>query len=338
MKTARNRILTAACMLMLVMASACSVQTRQSSGSTPNPNGPIRLAVVPKAIGFAFWEQVRLGAQCAADKQPGVSMHWDGVTAETDVSGQQNLLQNLLAQGNVNGLVYAATDAKVLSQVTQSALQRGVTVVNIDSGTTPQPPQVPVFATDNVAAAAKGTDLLAQQLGGHGDIAFIEFQPGTSTNDTRGQGFRQELAKYPGLRLVADQSSQSDYNKALQVTQDILTANPNLNGIYAANEPSVLGAAEAVRQAGKAGKVTIVGWDTSSGEVQAVQDGVITALIAQNPFKMGFDGVTAAVAEIRKQPPPPLATDTGAMVITKDNLASPDVQKLLNPNCANPPQ
>jgi ribose transport system substrate-binding protein len=337
-RNTRRTVLTAACMLLLVMASACSIQTRQSSGTTANANGPIRLAVVPKAIGFAYWEQVRLGAQCATDKQPGVSMHWDGVTAETDVSGQQNLLQNLLAQGNLNGLVYAATDAKVLSQVTQSALQRGVTVVNVDSGTTPQPSQVPVFATDNVAAAKKGTDLLAEQLGGHGDIAFIEFQPGSSTNETRAQGFRQELTKYPGLRLVADQSSDSDYNKALQVTQDILTANPNLSGIYAANEPSVLGAAEAVRQAGKAGKVTIVGWDTSSGEIQAVRDGVITALIAQNPFKMGFDGVTMAVAEIRKQPPPRLSTDTGAMVITKDNLSSPDVQKLLNPNCANPPQ
>jgi ribose transport system substrate-binding protein len=333
-----NRVLTGACMLLVLLASACSVETRQSSGTTANPNGPIRLAVVPKAIGFDFWEQVRIGAQCAATKQPGVSVHWDGVTAETDVSGQQSLLQNLLAQGDLNGLVYAATDAKALGQVTQNAVQRGITVINIDSGTNPQPPQVPVFATNNVAAAEKGTDLLAQQLGEHGDVAFIEFQPGTSTNQTRAQGFQQAMARHPGLRLAAQQSSDSDFNKALQVTQDILSANPNLNGIYAANEPSVLGAAEAVRQAGKAGKVKIVGWDTSKGEIQAVRDGVITGLIAQDPFKMGFNGVTAAVAKIRKQPDPPGGTDTGSMVITRDNLGSPDIQKLLNPSCANPPQ
>jgi ribose transport system substrate-binding protein len=332
-----RKVLTAACVLPLVLASACTVGTHQSSGNGATQNGSIRLAVVPKAIGFDYWEQVRVGAQCAASKQPNVTMHWDGVTAETDVSGQQNLLQNLLAQGDLNGLVYAATDAKALSQVTQSAMQRGTTVVNIDSGTVPQPPQVPVYATDNVDASEKGVDLLAQQLGDRGNIAFVEFQPGTSTNDTRAEGFRRGTAKHPGLKVVAQQSSDSDYNKALQVTQDILTANPTINGIYAANEPSVLGAAEAVRQAGKAGQVKIVGWDTSKGQIQGLRDGVITGLVAQNPFKIGFDGVNAAVAEIRKQPSPQ-STDTGSVLITKDNLNTPDIQKLLNPSCANPPQ
>jgi ribose transport system substrate-binding protein len=259
------------------------------------------------------------------------------VTAESDVSGQQSLLQDMLSQGDVDGLVYAATDAKALADITNTAKQQGTTVVNMDSGTTPQPPDVPVFATNNVAAAEQGTDLLAQQLGDRGKVAFIEFQPGTSTNETRGEGFKRGMAKHPGLQLVAQQSSDSDYNTALQVTQDILTANPDLNGIYAANEPSVLGAAEAVRQSGKAGQVKIIGWDTSDGQIQALQDGVITGLIAQNPFKMGYASVETAIAKARGQQPA-ATTDTGSMMITKENLGSPEVQKLLNPDCANPPQ
>ncbi|OLT45919.1 LacI family transcriptional regulator [Saccharomonospora sp. CUA-673] len=330
-----RKLLALGVTLTLTVAAGCGVEVRQPTGAA-EPGDALRLAVVPKAIGFDFWEQVRIGAECAASKHREVTMHWDGVTSEDDVSGQQSLLQDFLAQG-VDGLVYAATDAQALSNVSNTAVDQGTTVVNIDSGTTPQPKEVPVYATDNVQAAERGTDLLAEQLGGRGTVAFVEFQPGTSTNDTRGEGFERGLAKHQGLRLVARQSSDSDYNKALQVTQDILTANPNLDGIYAGNEPSMLGAAEAVRQAGKAGDIKIVGWDTAEGQVDALREGVVTGLIAQNPFAMGYKGVQAAVETIRHGTSD-RSTDTGATIITKDNVDDPEVRTLLNPSCANPPR
>jgi ribose transport system substrate-binding protein len=305
-------------------------------GVAQKKSGQIRLAVVPKAVGFDFWEQVRKGAECAASKQRDVKTSWDGVSAETDVTGQVNLLQNFVTQG-VDGLVYAATDAKVLSQVTDQAVRQRKAVVNIDSGTNPQPKNVPVFATDNVAAARKAADLLAQSLGG-GDkkIAFIPFQPGTATNDQRTRGFKEGLRTHPNLKLVAEQSSQSDYNTALRVTEDILTANPDLQGIFAANEPGVLGAAEAVRRAGKAGTIKIIGWDAAPDEIKGVRSGVIGALVVQNPFRMGYDGVNGAVRMIRNGVTPSSA-DTGVTFVTKQNLDSPEVQRVLKPSCANPP-
>ena len=334
-RTVVSTLMAAGCLVLTVLlVSSCSIY--RPNGGT-NGSGTVRLAVVPKAIGFDFWEQVRVGAECAAGKSPNINLHWDGVTSEDDVSGQQNLLQDLLAQG-VDGLVYAATDAKALSEVSKTALQQNTTVVNLDSGTEPQPPDVPVYATNNVDAAEKGTDLLARQLGDTGDVAFIEFQPGTNTNELRGRGFERGLAKHPGLRLVARQSSESDYNTALQVTQDILTANPGLKGIYAGNEPSVLGAAEAVRQAGKAGQIKIVGWDTSEGQIDALRDGVITGLIAQNPFQMGYGAVQSAIGRIRDTTQPAPTTDTGSMLITEQNLDAPEIRKLLHPNCADPPR
>ena len=340
----RKRILVVLLSAALAMTvAACGAQVRdsgggnQGGGSGGGKKGPIRLAVVPKAVGFDFWEQVRIGAQCAAKKSKGdVSVQWDGVTAETDVNGQVNLLQNFITQG-VDGLVYAATDAKVLNQVTKQALDQGLTVVNIDSGTDPQPKKVPVVATDNVAAAERATELMAKKLGKQGGkVAFIPFQPGTATNDTRAKGFKNVMKKNPQLKLVAEQSSQSDYNTALRVTNDILTAHPDLNAIYAANEPGVLGAAEAVRQAGKAGKITIVGWDTAPDEIKGVKQGVITALVAQNPFRMGYDGVNLAVKGLRgggslKN------VDTGAALITKDNVNNKEIKALLKPSCDNPP-
>src|ERR687894_975333 len=301
--------------LALVLA-ACGAQVRESGGGSGaggggGQEGPLRIAVVPKAVGFDFWEQVRIGAQCAAQEAEGseVRIQWDGVTAETNVSGQVDLLTNFATQG-VDGMVYAATDAKVLADVSQNALDQGVTVVNIDSGTDPQPEQVPVVATDNVAAAEEATEYLIEEMGGKGEVAFIPFQPGTATNDTRTEGFKNVLEDNPDVELVAEQSSESDQNVALQVTEDILTANPNLDAIYAANEPGVLGAAE---------------------------DGVVSALVAQNPFRMGYDGVNLTVDAIRNDAPMQ-DIDTGSTLVTQKNLDDPDVKAVLDPTCQNKPE
>jgi ribose transport system substrate-binding protein len=298
-------------------------------------NGPLKIVVVPKAVGANYWQTVDDGAKCAVSKLKNVSMQWDGVTAETDVTGQINLLQNYITQG-VNGIVYAATDAKALVQVSNQAINAKIKVVNIDSGTTPQPATVPLFATDNVASATKAADLLAKALNGTGKVAFIPFLAGSATNDERAQGFLDGLKKYPGLDLVATQYSQSDTNVALQVTEDILSAHPDLKGIFAANEQGVIGAAEAVKKAGLSGKVEIIGWDAAPDELAGVQSGEISALVVQNPFRMGYDGVNAVVNELRTGVQVK-NTDTGVTFVTQQNLNDKDIQAVLNPSCANPP-
>lgn len=297
-------------------------------------SGALDIAVVPKAVGFDFWEQVRIGAECAATTAGDVSVQWDGVSAETDVTGQVNLLQNYVTQG-VDGLVYAATDAQVLTDATTAALDAEIPVVNIDSGTDPQPDEVPVFATDNEAGAVEAANLLAEQLPDGGNIALISFQPGTATNDQRVDGFKLGLEDHPELELVAEQSSESDYNTALTVTQDILTANPELDGLFAANEPSAIGAVEAIRQAGLAGEIAVIAWDASPDEISALEEGLISALVVQNPFRMGFDGVNAAVALARGETAE--SGDTGVTFVTQENLESEEVQAVLAPSCDDPP-
>ena len=325
---------------VILLASGCGGVTVPGSGAGGDPkvkaSGPITLAVVPKAVGFDFWDSVRKGAECAASKMTDVTVQWDGVTTETDVTGQVNLLQNFLTR-QVDGLVYAATDAKVLAQVTQDTLSQNVPVINIDSGTNPQPDNVPLFATNNIAAARKAADLLADALGpGEHNVAFIPFQPGTMTNDQRTTGFKEGLAKHPNLKLVAEQSSNSDPNTALSVTENILTANPDLDGIFAASEPGVVGATNALSQAGKAGKIKLVGWDASPDEVKGVTSGAITALVVQNPFRMGYDSVNAMVTTVRTGQVAS-SEDTGVTFVTQQNINDPQVQAILKPSCENPP-
>lgn len=319
-------------------AAGCGVGGQPSAEPTARTpkSGPITLAVVPKALGFDFWRQVRLGAECAASKHEDVTIRWDGVTAETDVVGQVNLLQRYISQ-DVDGIVYAATDAAALAPITDQAIAKRKVVVNIDSGTYPQPPGVPLFATDNVAAATRAADLLAQALGpGKKKIAFLPYDLGTATNDQRTQGFKAGLARHPHITIVAEQSTQSDFTTAVSITERILAATPDLDGIFAANEPTALGAAEAIQKSGKAGRITLVGWDAAPQGIKLIEEGVITSLVAQNPFRMGYDGVNAAVRMIREGSTV-ASGDTGVSYLSAQNLTSPKHQALLRPSCANPP-
>lgn len=324
---------------VLALATACQAREPDVSPEAGEKQGPIEIAVVPKALGFDFWEKVRLGAECATSQYEEVDMQWDGVNQETDIIGQNDLLTNYITQG-VDGLVFAATDAKVLYQVTDLALSQGIPVVNIDSGTEPQPSEVPVMATDNVTAAENVPNLLSEELSekgkNGGQVAFIPFQPGTGTNDQRKEGFTTGLPDHPELELVAEQSSQSDYVLGLQVTENILTANAGLDAIFAANEPGVLGAVEALRRPGYDGEIVVVGWDGSPAEVDALREGVINALVVQNPFQMGYQGVDAVIRKIRYGEDTG-SQDTGVTLVTGENVYDLEVQAVLNPSCDNPP-
>ncbi|THV36430.1 ABC transporter substrate-binding protein [Glycomyces buryatensis] len=334
-----RRGLAALTALAAMSLSACGgVEVRDESGGgqdTPH-DGPLDLAVVPKAVGHEFWSTVQAGAECAAELDGDVTVNWDGVNAETDVEGQVNLLQNFVTQ-DVDGIVYAATDSAALAPATQNALDSGIPVAMIDSGTDPQPDEVPLYATDNRAGAAEAANLLADALGeGDHDVALIEFQPGSQTNTERVEGFTEGLAAHENLNLVGQQPSHSDVNEARKVTEDILTANPDLSGIFAANEPSVLGAAQAVEAAGRSGEVVIIGWDAAPDEIAGLRDGQIAALVVQNPFRMGFFGVQNMVEHLREGTAMESA-DTGVTFVTPDNIDSEEVQAVLEPSCDNPP-
>ena len=298
---------------------------------------PIHLAVIPKSVGLDYWTKVHEGAMCAARQLPGVQVTWNGVTDETDVVGQLNLLNNYIAEG-VNGLVYAATDATAMNEVSDDATKAGIKIVSIDSGTTPQPSNVPLIATNNISGAKLAAKQLAKAIGpGGGKVAIIAFHAGSQTNDQRVQGFEEELKKYPKLHLLGIQYSQNDYNTALTVTANILTANPDLKGLFAANEASDVGAVEAVRIAHRVGKVKIVGWDTSPDEVDGVKQGVVAGLISQDPFRMGYDGVRAAVDLLRHQGRPE-NENTGAVFVTRHDLNNPLVRQFVTPKCGSPRQ
>ncbi len=333
----RHSPVIAAVLALALLAAGCGVVKDHKAKVTLQKTPPLHIAVVPKSVGLDYWSKVHLGAECAARQLPGVKITWNGVTDETDVVDQLNLLNNYIAQG-VNGLVYAATDATAMSETSDNATKAGIKTVSIDSGTTPQPANVPLIATNNISGAELAATKLAQAIGpSGGKVAIVAFHAGSQTNDQRVQGFEQGLKRYPKLHMEGIQYSQNDYNTALTVASNILTANPDLKGIFAANEASDIGTVEAVRIAHRVGKVKVVGWDTSPDEVAGVTEGIVTGLISQDPFRMGYDGVRAAT-ELLRHHGDPHNEDTGAVFVTKSNLKNPIVHQFVQPRCGPPRQ
>jgi ribose transport system substrate-binding protein len=323
----RARLAVPAAVAAAGLIAACSSGSTSGTSSTAGTSGAkFTIAVVPKSVGLFYWGTVHAGAEAAA-KHFHVSIIWKGTATETDVSGQVNILQDFITR-HVSGIAFAATDAHGLVGIANSAKAAGVPVVNIDSGLAPQTP--PLVATDNIAAASKAADILASLIGGKGEVALLPFVPSAETSIQRQQGFEQELKKYPGIKLVAVQYDQSDINTALSEMENILTAHPGLKGVFAANEPGVIGVAHALLERSLVGKVKLVGFDNAPDEVSALAAGQVQALIVQNPYEIGYMGV-AEVVDLLEHRSVPASVDTGSIVATKANMNTPSVHNALEP-------
>ena len=161
------------------------------------------------------------------------------------------------------------------------------------------------IATDNVAAAKKAAHVLGELVNRQGKVACIPFVPGVATSIMREEGFKQGLKDFPKINLVAVQYSQSDVATAMNVMENILTAHPDLNGVFTANEAGTIGAVQALVSRNKTAQVKVVGFDAAPNEIEALQADHVQALIVQNPFKMGYKGVEVAVLAASKGRPFP---------------------------------
>ncbi|MCC6796475.1 MAG: ABC transporter substrate-binding protein [Candidatus Hydrogenedentes bacterium] len=295
--------------------------------ATPQPGAKLKFAVVPKGLTHQFWLTVKAGAD-AAGKDLGVEINWVGPEKETEVVKQINMIEDQIGAG-VNAIVMAACDQDALVDVIKKALDKKIPVITIDSGVNSDLPNS-FIATDNVAGAQAAARELAKLIGNEGEVGLIPFVKGAGTSEQREEGFKKGIAEFPNISIADIQYSQSDVIKAMNVTEDMLTAHPNLKGIFAANEPAAVGVVQALEAAGKGGQVKLVAFDAGDDEVAALKKGTIQALIVQNPFRMGYDGVKTA-HDVLQGKTVEKRIDTGVTVVTMENFETPDVQKLLNP-------
>ncbi len=313
-----------------VVATGCGSPAAPGAKTSPAPavkHDRLQIGVVPKGISHQFWLTVKAGAD-AAGKEFNADITWQGPDKETEIDKQVNILEDMIS-AKKDAIVMAACDENGLTNVIKKAVDAKIPVITIDSGVKSDLP-VTFIATDNIAGAKAAAKELARLIGNEGEVGLMPFVPGAATSELREEGFKEGLKELPGLKLVATLYCQSDVAKGMNATQDMMTANPNLKGIFAANEPGAIGAAQAIKAAGKAGVVKLVAFDASDEEIATLKEGTIQALIVQNPFQMGYQGVKAAVDCIQGRPVEK-RIDTGVTVVTMDNIDQPEIQKLLYP-------
>ncbi len=285
------------------------------------------IAVIPKSTCNTFWVTVKAGAY-EAGKDFGVKVIWKGPAEETDIAGQIAIIEDFINK-RVDALVMAACDAKSLVPVVKKATDVGIPVITIDSGVDSDLP-LSFVATDNILGGRKAGQILARLIGEKGKVGLIPIVPGAASSMEREKGFRDEISKYPNISLVSVLYGYADAARGMAATEDMLTAHPDLSGIFCCASPGATGCAQALESLGLGGKVKLVAFDSDPAEIASLKKGTIQALIVQNPYKMGYLGVKIAVEAIQKKSIPK-RIDTGVTVVTTENFNQPEIQKLLYP-------
>jgi ribose transport system substrate-binding protein len=315
--------------LVAILVVGCGKSDTKATDAAKGAEGGAKkkIAVIVKGTEHVYWQSVKVGAEAAA-KAGGIDMYFTGASGgESDINGEVNLVENAINQ-KVAGIVLAASDAKALVPVTEKAIAAGIPVVIIDSGLNTDKYKS-FLTTDNIAASAAVGESLAKMLDGKGKVAIVNFIPGAQTAIEREKGFRDVMAKYPGITVLPTQFYNSDKQKALSLTQDLMTANPDLAAVYACNEAGTVGAGRALKE--KNNKTIIeVGFDASDDVIPLIKDGYCKAAVVQMPYNMGFKGVQAIV-DILAGKTVEKNVDTGFTIVTPENMTSPESEKALYP-------
>lgn len=318
-----------------VVAGRASGSSSSSGGGGGGAGGAVagkKIDVIIKASDSSFWQSMLAGARKAAADY-GVKVGLFGPTSETDVNEQVQLVENSISRG-ADAIVLAPNSSDALNSVIKRARQAGKKVIIADTAVTT--PAEGFIGTDNVKAGQQAGERLCQlakqQGNTSGNVLIESSVAGVETIKDRDSGFKAGLATC-GLHAALQRFNNNDINTAASQVNDAITANPNLVGIFADNNVSGVGAARAITDNHAADRIPVVGFDADPQENAALKTGAIDALVVQNPYFFGYQGVAeAAAAAAQTQVPPKL--DPGAVIADKANMSTPAVKQLLSPPTA----
>jgi ribose transport system substrate-binding protein len=292
------------------------------------------IPIIVKDTTSIYWQTVLAGAR-KAGQDFGVNVAELGAQSESDANGQISILENAVAS-NPAAIVIAPAHFAALGRPIDEAAKT-VKIIAIDSAVDSKA-LTSFLTTDNVQAGRIAADILAERIqktyaDAEGDVALITSMPGVAALDQRAKGFKEQIAtKYGALNIVVEKVADG-HATGRDVMLEIIASYPELRGVFASNPIVAKGAAEALveHKTNKTGdKINLVGFDSDDQLVKFLKDGTIAALVVQDPFRMGYDGVKIALAA-SKGDQVLASVDTGATVITKANMNSARSQELLNP-------
>ena len=307
-----------------------------------NKNNPaeksLTIAVIPQGSTHEYWKSIHAGAMKAVQdlSQTGthVNIIWKGPLREDDREQQTQVVEGFISQG-VQGIVLAPFDSHALVRPVEEAAQAGIPTVVVDSGLESQK-VVSFISTDNKKGGALAADRMGELLHGKGKVLLLRYQEGSASTEAREQGFVEQIKKgYPGIELISsNQYAGPTRDTAKRASENLLTRYAEqVQGIFTPNESSTAGMLLALQDIQKAGKVVFVGFDSSETFIEAMRNKQLQGIVVQDPFRMGELGVKTIVDHLQGKSVDK-RVDTGATMVTPENLDTPEAQRVLRPPLA----
>lgn len=297
-----------------------------------------QVAVIAKSTVNAYWKAVESGARQAAS-ETGVEIIWTGPDAETNHTQQANMVDNMVNRG-VSGIVIAPTNFEALVRPVESAIERKVPVILIDSTLNSDKP-LSVIATDNQAAGRQAAEALIRAVGSNkrfgGKIIMLRYLEGSGSTEARERGFAERIKSEPGFELAdsmytrggGSTTDAADTADAL-LRRFIRDNTLQVDGIFASNQPTAIGMLRKIDQFRSGGtKIDspYVGFDAHEVLLAGIREGKIAAIVTQDPRQMGYLGVKAMVDQLDgKNIEKNIATST--LTVTRDNIDLPQTKAI----------
>ncbi len=292
---------------------------RKISHMRSGVGGEKTLAVIPKGTASMWWEVVRQGALESA-RERGYSISWSGPEQETDREKQIQAVEDAIVKAAA-GIILGPNDAKALVRPVEKIKAAGIPCVIIDSAVDADPADYVSFvATDNYLGGARAAQRLGKSMGGRGRVLLVKFVQNSASTDARAQGFRETLEKeFPEIEIAAEQYTLGTVEDSRQKTVDMLMRNKEVTGLFAVNQPTTVGAYKALQNQELTGRVKMVGFDSDPVLLEGIESGGVEALVVQNPFAIGYEGVRIVVEAIEGKDVP-AQVPIESMVVDRENL------------------
>lgn len=299
---------------------------------------PVIIAVIPQGSLQRYWQAIHAGALKAESdlvaQGSAVQISWKAPVREDDRDEQARIVEGFVRQG-VQGIVLAPFDSHALVGPVEAAARAGIPTVIVDSAL--ETPQIVSFiSTDNRKGGTLAADRMGELLGGPGSVLLLRYQEGSASTEDREKGFAQRLRQgYPHIQLiVSSEYAGATRESAKKLGEALLARQGNdLRGVFTPNESTTAGMLLALNSAHKAGRITLVGFDTSDVYVDSLRYKQLHGLVVQDPFRMGELAVKTLADHLAGKSVP-TRIDTGATMVTPDNMDQPAIQRLLRPPVA----
>ncbi len=316
----------------LLFALTGALAAALATGATAQDK--LKIGFLPGVVD-PFYQVMEIGVNKAAE-----DLGYEVVTQippTWGVEAQTPILDALIARGDIDYIVIAPVDKDQMVGPLQAAVDAGIKVITVDTflgdgdyANGPVTFPLSYIGSDNEEGGRISARGLAKAIGGKGSVYINSTNPNVSSVEGREIGFADEMKKdYPDITVIGPDYNLDDPNKAAQQTAAVLEREPDLAGVFGTNVFSAQGAGQAVNNAGLGGQVQVVAYDATKAAIESLNNGVVTLVLAQKPFDMGYMAVEFAAADAAGVTSLPKRVETGFAIIDKDNMSDPEIARFI---------